>query len=323
MPGQGDMYGNQPKPLLWQPSVPMRPSPARYNRQQGMSLGRGGLETITKPAPTVEQPGVIAGAVTPIDNQQKDFQSLMSKYDSLLSRAGGPTPQVAAPSRPQNIVPQQNRYTEDPRHTASMQNLSELAESGGYSAEDKSELRARGVSPIRATYANAMRGADRNRAISGGYSPNMGASSARMAREQAGLVGDQVSSVNAGIADRVASNRVGLAPQLNSAASSITGAQNNINAGNTDAVNRAQEVNAGNMAGYESLLAGVGGQNADRVMQGNQLQNQILSGQANLYGTTPGRAALFGSQALQRSGQEQQQGQALIDAYIQANRRNA
>lgn len=322
MPAQGDMYGNQPK-ITWQPpGLGIRRPPIQNIRTNAAHKAEGGFKIPTNPAPNAAPLNQADGAVNPIDNQQKDYQNLMAKYDGLLARAGSPVQQVAAPARPQNIVPQQNKYTEDPRHTSSMQNLSELAASGGYSAEDKSELRARGVSPIRATYANAMREANRGKSIQGGYSPNMGANSARMTRERAQLVGDQTSNVNAGIASQVAQNKVGLAPQLNAAASSITGAQNDINAGNTGAVNRGQEVNANNMAGYEQLLAQTAGGNANRQLEGNQLQNQILSGQANLYGTTPARAATFGQQALQKSGQDIQQGQALIDAYIQSNRRH-
>lgn len=317
--------GMQPTaPLGWQPQgLGVRRPPIQNIRTNRASAGEGGFKIPTNPAPNTAPVNQAANTAPAVDNQQNDYNSLMAKYDTLLGRAGSPVAQVAAPSRPQSLVPQQNRYTEDPRHTQSMQNLSELAASGGYSAEDKSELRARGTSPIRATYANAMREGNRGRSLQGGYSPNMGANSARMTRERAGLIGDQVSNVNAGIAQQVAQNRVGLAPQLNAAASSITGAQNDINAGNTNAVNRAGEVNANNMAGYESLLANVNQGNANRQLEGNQLQNQILSGQANLYGTTPARAATFGNQALQQQGQDTQQGQALIDAYIRSNRRGA
>ena len=120
---------------------------------------------------------------TAVEQQAKDYDNIMSGYKEFNS-------------------------------SAPMQNFSELAATGGYSEQDKSQLRERGVSPIRSIYASANRDVDRQKAIQGGYSPNYGAVKAKMARDLSQDIGDRVTAVNAGIAQNVAQNRVSLAPAL-------------------------------------------------------------------------------------------------------------
>ena len=108
-----------------------------------------------------------------------------------------------------------------------------MAQTGGYSPEDISNLRARGASPVRAAYSQAEQGIGRQRALQGGYSPNATATMAKMAREQSQAGSDAMTGVNA---------------------------------------NLAQMIQQGKLAG--------------------------LQGGASLYGTTPGMANSFASQAL-------------------------
>lgn len=256
----------------------------------------------------------------PVNSQNTEYQGLLDKYNTQIAKVGGqPAAQVPLPVQPAPMIPAMQQYQEDSRHTAGLENLAEMSRTGGYSEQDKSDLRARGLSPIRAAYANMRRNMDANRSASGGYSPNFNAAGSRMAREQGALLGDQISNVNAGIAQNVASNRVGLAPQLASATGQVTGAKNAIEGSNVGALNRAGEFNTGMDLNYDQLAAQIGQNNiGNQVTQNNEIA-QLLSGQGNLYGTTPARAALFGSQALQQSGQQAQQGQALMDAWLRAN----
>lgn len=80
---------------------------------------------------------------------------------------------------------------------------SKFAETGGFSPEDLSAIRARSVSPIRANYANAMRDVDRQRALQGGYSPGYGVLRARMAREQGQAGAEATTGAEANIAEMV------------------------------------------------------------------------------------------------------------------------
>jgi hypothetical protein len=82
-----------------------------------------------------------------------------------------------------------------------MSTFGEFATTGGYSKEDIANMRARGVSPIRAAYANAEREIQRNRSLQGGYSPNMAAARVKMARERGQASADASQNVEASLAE--------------------------------------------------------------------------------------------------------------------------
>ena len=157
-----------------------------------------------------------------------------------------------------------------------------LSKTGGYSAADIADLRARGASPVRAAYANAEREVGRQRSLQGGYSPNATAVLAKMAREQSQGAADALQNVNAGIiADR----------------------------------NRGMQAGMAGMAGIEGQRLGAqidtGKFNANAQMSADQYNNQnrmdALRGMTSLYGTTPARANMFGQQlgqAINNSGQQ-------------------
>lgn len=99
-----------------------------------------------------------------------------------------------------------------------MNNLAELSATGGYSEADKSNIRERGISPIRSIYSSANRDIERQKGLQGGYSPNYTAAKAKMAREMSSVISDKTTDVNAQLAQAVAQNRIGLAPQYTNAA---------------------------------------------------------------------------------------------------------
>jgi hypothetical protein len=78
-----------------------------------------------------------------------------------------------------------------------------FAETGGFSPEDLANIRARAISPIRATYANAQREVNRNMALQGGYSPGANVLKARMAREQGQAGAEATTAAEADIAKMV------------------------------------------------------------------------------------------------------------------------
>lgn len=79
----------------------------------------------------------------------------------------------------------------------------EFAKTGGFSAADLANIRARAVSPVRAVYANAQREVNRSKAIQGGYSPGHNVLQARMAREQGQSTSDAATDAEAAIAKMV------------------------------------------------------------------------------------------------------------------------
>lgn len=79
----------------------------------------------------------------------------------------------------------------------------DFAKSGGFSAADLANIRARAVSPVRAVYQNAQQNVNRQRSLQGGYSPGFGVLQARMAREQGQGISDAATNAEAGIAEMV------------------------------------------------------------------------------------------------------------------------
>jgi hypothetical protein len=93
-------------------------------------------------------------------------------------------------------------------NAAAMAGFGQFAQTGGFSPEDLANIRARAVSPVRATYANAQREVNRQRAIQGGYSPGFGVLQARMAREQGQGISDAAEGAEADIAKMVQSGKL-------------------------------------------------------------------------------------------------------------------
>lgn len=79
----------------------------------------------------------------------------------------------------------------------------DFAKTGGFSAADLANIRARAVSPVRAIYQNAQQNVNRQRALQGGYSPGFGVLQARMAREQGQGISDAATNAEASIAEMV------------------------------------------------------------------------------------------------------------------------
>ena len=155
-----------------------------------------------------------------------------------------------------------------------------FADTGGFSGQDLSDLRARAISPNRAVYANAQAGLDRSRNLQGG-SPNYAAAASRMAREQGYNQGDLTTNANAGIAQMVQQGKLAGLGGLTSAGGTGQGLSNQIS-----------DIN--NNASYQNNLTRLG----------------AMNGMTSLYGTTPGLANTFGNQVLQ-SGNQLLQGQGL------------
>lgn len=182
------------------------------------------------------------------EQQAGDYSNIMQGYKDLL----------AASKNGNNFA-----YSQSPDSIASLAMNKNLGETGGYSTQDIQDLRARGISPIRSVYANAQRNVDRNRVLQGGYSPSYNAATAKMAREQSEQIANQMTNVNAGIAENVARNKIGASSTYGSLAQSENALRNSM---------KNDPLNA---------------------------QANALQGMTSLYGTTPALVNTFGNQALQ------------------------
>lgn len=188
----------------------------------------------------------------------------------------------------------------------------EFSQTGGYSKDDIANMRARGVSPIRAAYSNAEREVGRQRALQGGYSPNATATLAKMAREQSQGAADAMQNINAGLAEAVNKGRLSGLTGMSGIEGQRLDAQLKAGMFNAEAQAQAQ---ARNIAAGESAA----GRSAAASAASRADQLRALQGMTSLYGTTPGMASTFGNQLLQGVGQGGNFGLGMYGNQIQAS----
>lgn len=209
-----------------------------------------------------------------------ELDSLIGNYKDLMSKTGQ--------------MPSDVEYSDAPEMQEAFRKLREFSETGGLSDTEAGDLRARGISPIRAVYANMQRGMDRQRALSGGYSPNYNAAASRMARESSESIAGATQNVNAEIAKMRQEGRLKMAPEFSKLADSKNSLMNQIALQNQK--NKADWANQQN-----SLLSGMG----DLINRKDDNKFNALKGMTSLYGTTPALVDTFGQQVANQSQQNQ------------------
>lgn len=221
-----------------------------------------------------EQPGMIgykpAKLKAPGEDPMNDYGSIMAGYDKL----------------DKNNEAQPISYSSSTDVNNALGNLKTFSDTGGYSDADTKNIRERGISPIRAIYANANQNLKRKLSLSGGYSPGYAAAIAKMARDSSQQISDVTGNVNATLAQNIATNKLSGSQAYGSLASSESG--------------RGLDVSKFN---------------ADIDQQTKNRALSINDARRGLYGTTPALAELFGRQAMQgaqlnEQSREFDQGQA-------------
>lgn len=255
-----------------------------------MNVSRGNYFNQPPPSgPLNNQYNLYNSAVT---TQAKDYDTLTGGYQQLFNKAMGdlnnPANKITAPAG--GYTPTLYNYNPSADYQSAFGLQKGLAETGGLSAADQQNLRERGISPIRAVYANANRDIDRQRVLQGGFSPNYTASKAKLSRDLSQSVADQTTNVNAEIAKMVQAGKLQATPQLLQSAASENALRNQYGSANADRQNQAQEFNLELPLKYSQ---------ANTAASANPFNAAIeaLRGQTNLYGTTPALSSLFGNQA--------------------------
>jgi hypothetical protein len=163
----------------------------------------------------------------------------------------------------QNYNQAVNRQTRDYGNV--MGRYQEFADTGGFSPQDISNMRARAMSPLRATYATAQRNLGRSLGA-GGPAGSSGVLQARMAREQGQGMSDVARATEGDIAEQKQRGRLsGIGGMLG-----------------------AYGATPGQAALYGNQALGGAGQLLDL----NQAQNQFanaMTGQMGQYATMPGK----------------------------------
>lgn len=208
---------------------------------------------------SVSQPGQIGFRPNikpkdPVSQNINDYGNIMKGYSDVAKN--------------NNFSP--ISYASSPDVNNALGNLQNFSNTGGYSEGDVKNIRERGISPIRAIYANANENLKRHLAISGGYSPGYAAAIAKMTRDSSQQISDTTGNVNAQLAQNIAGNK-------------LQGSQ-----------------------AYGNLSSSEAGRNLDTArfneeQKGNYLNRDlsIQDAKRGLYGTTPALADTFSRNALQ------------------------
>lgn len=208
---------------------------------------------------------------TAVPEAQNDYRSIMDQYKNF----------VASPAA-QRYDYEKVDYNRSPELDSAMRGYQGFADNGGFDENALRDMRARGISPIRAVYANSMNEMQRQKNLSGGYSPNFNAAAAKMRSGTSQQIADQTQNVNADIAKMVQSGRLaGL------------GGLGGLSVSDMEMSQRAKLANQS--AGLNA--ANLNSQNID------PMRLAAIQGQQQLFGTTPGMASMFGNQVLQSGNQ--------------------
>ncbi len=275
--------------------------------------GYGGTSSFGS-APTTAQKPMTSMYDAAATTQAGDYDNIMKGYEDLIGRS-----KSGANRTPLNYVPInpvfQNQLKGTPYQRSSELNsaltgFQDYAKTGGYSDADIGNIRERSISPIRSIYSSAQEGLKRNRVLQGGYSPNYGAVSAKMARDASSKIGDITTKVNADIAEMVAKGKLSGLQGLGQTSQRDNELSNEANVRNADLENQVALMNAAEQRRVDDInrqgqfdVQAINNQNKQQDISTELASRQ---GQTSLYGTTPALTQLFGNQALANNAQDMQ-----------------
>ena len=221
------------------------------------------------------------------DQQQQQHNDLMGGYAEWRDKSITPTVAAINARVPKAFTFDRVNYERDTSTFGkAIEGYTNFADTGGYSSQDIQELRARGISPIRSAYSNAMQGIDRQRALQGGYSPNYTAAAAQMQRELPQQLSDATTNVNAGLADAIRQGKLAGLGGLTGIGGQEGGWKMNAALANQGADLQAQQATEQALSAHDN-----------RKLAAQELLGSSFDRQRSLYGTTPGATATFGNQA--------------------------
>lgn len=273
--------------------------PYGYGGQTNYNYGGSGVNN--------QAPAATASPLRSVYNtaQNDDYTSLKSGYDDLLNRIKtGPsnaeqfTP-LAAITRQ---APQSFQYQRSSDLDTDIGKLNDFADTGGFSEGDLGNIRARAVAPLRAAYATAERELSRRKSLQGGYSPNAGAVTAKLAREQGELGANASTNVEAEIAKLVQSGKLSALSQLSPLLANENNLINQIGQNNNNYENYVDDENTQDERSVRDT-------NSQLKMRANEINNNnrqnsyetelsTLNNKRQLVNTTPAMSSTFSQQVL-------------------------
>jgi len=240
------------------------------------------------------------------DQQEKHYTGLMGGMQDWRKNQLAPMVSAINARAPKPFTFERVNYNRDPETFGrAITGYQDFANTGGYSGQDIQELRARGISPIRAAYGNSMMQLDRQRSLQGGYSPNYTAAAAQAQREMPQQLADATTTVNAQLADAIRQGKLAGLGGLTGIGGAEGGWRMNASLANQGADLQAQNLTEQSLSAHDQ-----------RKMAAQQLFGSSLDMERGLYGTSPGATSTFGNQASeayrQRLAMEQLRQQSMM-----------
>lgn len=206
-----------------------------------------------------------------VKQNMTDYTGMMGNFNDLYKQVAARKPTTFKATRPGEL----NEAYGNLRSAG--KGYQEFADTGGYSAKDQQELRARGISPIRAAYGNSVRELDRARSLGPqGGSSNYIAARSKMQADLPQQIADAETTVNANLADAIRQGKLAGLGGLNSVGGTMGGLADS----EANRILQAQ------------------GMTENSYHQGISDRLGVLGGQGNLYGTAPGLSSMFGNQVM-------------------------
>lgn len=156
----------------------------------------------------------------PISGNQQDSLIINGQLTRLFDSSGRWNPQADTADKPAWDMPGQGGMNPN----SAMGGWENMAQTGGFSPQDIQDFRARSVAPIRSMYQGAQDELNRGKELAGGYMPNLGASQAKLAREQGYASSDAMTNADAAIAQLVQQGKLyGLTGETNAQLGALAG----------------------------------------------------------------------------------------------------
>lgn len=214
------------------------------------------------------------------DRSNQDYNQMMQGWGNIFNNAGSGFNEAYGGF--QNLANGGGNVSLDPKFMGQLDEAVKgyrgFADNGGFSDQAIQDLRARAIAPTRAVYANAQQNIDRSKSLTGGYSPNYTAATAKLTRDSADSISGANERANAGIAEMQQQGRL---QGLSGLASTSFGEQN--------AATTVDQINS------QLKLAGLSGMSSTQAAR-LTAQLNAMSGMNSTYGTTPGQTSMYGSQ---------------------------
>ena len=262
---------------------------------------QGGLDTLSQNVLNPMQSTMMGNYNQATGQGVQDYGDIMGRYRSYMDDPANSSFERVSGER---IDPSTIGYTRSPELGSAMKGYQEFANTGGFDENAQRDIRARGISPIRAAYANTQMQLDRARSLGGGGgASNYIAATSRAQRDLPQQLADAEQNVNADLAGRIQQGRLAGLGGLSETSLADIGFGQQAQLANQGAIMQSRLSNQD-----VSLRAALANQGAG--LQSRQNKLGALAGMSSLYGTAPGMASTFGNQALGASGQ-QLQGQGL------------